>query len=150
MAYKESNSAFFSWEGTINRKDYIINMLIMIVISVALPFINFEVLVPQKILYGILMFLVQFLQFVLVFSMLSVIYRRIADFSSNYSVKRQEILRKSFIVIFVLPVVYFAILRYFLDFLQGFMGILDIIFLFVFAPVCLIISIVLAFIKGKN
>ena len=79
MAYNESNNSFYSWEGTINRKDYVINMLILIALFFALNLVRFDILAQNKILYTILMFIIGFLKFIFIMSVLSVIYRRIAD-----------------------------------------------------------------------
>ena len=115
MAYKESNSAFLSWEGTISRKDYAINMLIAVVSLIALYFTNFSVLVPQKFLYDIIVFLVQFLQFILIISVLSLIYRRIEDFSRRFTIKIQRIFKYLFYILCLFPIIYIFVLNYLLN-----------------------------------
>ena len=143
-----SNNAFLSWEGTINRKDYVINMLIMLTLFFGIFFIRFDVLAPQKILYLILTYMVSFLQFIILISILSVIYRRINDFSIGRSYDFRNKMNTVFGVLFVFPVLYFYIFAYFLSFLQSLISILNIL-----ACIAIIIGIVaavvFAFIKSK-
>ncbi len=148
MSYNKSNTALLSWEGTINRKDYVINMLILLAIFFGINFINFNALAPQKILNTILTFLVQFFQFVIVISILSVVYRRIADFSSGRTYQFQKTFYYIFIALFVIPVLYFYVLAYFLNFIPlissilGMYSIAALIAAFVF-------SVVFCFFKAK-
>ena len=114
MRNTDSNSAFLSWEGTIGRKDYVINMLILIGMLIAISLVNFNVIAPQKFLNTILIFLVNFLQFVLVISVLSVVYRRIADFSTGRSFKFAKIMKIIFAVLFLFPLFYFFLINYLL------------------------------------
>lgn len=147
MTYKDSNSSFFSWEGTISRKDYAINMAISVISVTALYFTRFSALVSQQILYNILMFLVQFLQFVLIMSILSLIYRRIADFELKFSHKIQTILRYLFFILCIFPVVYIFLLSYFLNFMPIITSILGILSIFA-ALLGIIYAIIIGFIKS--
>ncbi len=144
----DSNSAFLSWEGTINRKDYAINMLILIALFVALHLVNFNVLAPQKILNTILLYLVSFLQFIILISLLSIVYRRINDFSTGRSFRFQNIMKYIFGIFFLFPVLYFYIFAYFLSnipFISVFLSYTALCFILV----AIIASIIFCFIKSK-
>ena len=134
MAQRESNNDFFSYQGTISRKNYIINMLILSAIYIGLSFIHFENFsdfIRYKILLTILIFMADLLKFVVLFSALSVIYRRIADFSVYKSYTFNLIMRRLFVFLYVLPVLYIFCIRYFLDIMPFLINILDIIIFFI-------------------
>ena len=85
---KESNNNFFSYQGTINRKNYIIDTIIIIFLYGLLSLVKFENFKPFisfELIYSILLFVVGMFKFVLIFSFLSLVYRRIADFSAGKS-----------------------------------------------------------------
>lgn len=144
----DSNSAFLSWEGTINRKDYAINMLILIALFVALYFVNFDVLAPQKILNTILLYLVSFLRFIILISLLSIVYRRINDFSTGRSFRFQNIMKYIFGIFFLFPVLYFYIFLFFISYIPFLSVFLNILAVYaVYGAV--IAAIVFCFIKSK-
>ncbi len=119
MSNKEYNNDYFSYEGVISRKNYTINMLILIVLLISLSLIRFDTIkqfVTYNFLYETLIFIVNFFKFVIVMSMLSVIYRRIADFSENKSIKFNLIMKRIFILLFVFPLLYFYCIIYFFNF----------------------------------
>lgn len=152
MANRESNKEFFSYQGTINRKDYIINMLILIALYTGISFINFESFAPYisyKILLNILIFMASLFKFVILFSGLSVIFRRIADFSLYKSYKFNLTMKRIFVFLYVLPVLYLFCIRYFLDITPALANILDIIVIFVIIPLACITSVIFCFIKGN-
>ncbi len=143
-----SNNAFLSWEGTINRKDYVINMLILLTLFFGIFFIKFDVLAPQKVLNVILTYMVYFLQFIVLISILSVVYRRINDFSIGRSYKFKKTMNTIFGVLFLFPVLYFYVFAYFLSFLQAIIAILNIL-AFSAIIIGMIAAVVFAFIKSK-
>lgn len=119
MEYKEYNNDYFSWQGVINRKNYIINMFILIAVFILtslVPFENFEQYINFKFIYSTLIFLVNFFKFLILMSALSVIYRRIADFSSGKSYKFKMKMHRGFAFFYVFPLLYFFCIRYFFDF----------------------------------
>ncbi len=147
MENKESNNEFFSYQGTINRKNYIINGIILIllfVITSLIRFENFEPYIKYKIIYKILIWVVEFFKFVLITSLLSVIYRRIADFSGG----NEKIIKIIFMIFFLYPFItyYFG---YFL--FSSIPQILNIMVLSLIGilPVSIILAIIFAFIKSK-
>ena len=76
MSYQQSNKDFFSYQGTINRKDYTINMLIVIALSIGISLVRFDNFVhyiKPEFLYKILMFMVNLFQFVMLMSAISLI-----------------------------------------------------------------------------
>ena len=84
MSQQESNNDFFSYQGTISRKNYIINMLILLAIFIGCSFVrleNFKQFITYEILYNILVFMLSMVKFVSIMAILSVIYRRISDFA---------------------------------------------------------------------
>lgn len=152
MSQQESNNDFFSYQGTISRKNYIINMLILLAIFVGVSFIrveNFAQFITYKFLYAVLVFMISMLKFVSVMAMLSVVYRRIADFTYFKTVAFQETMKKFFVIIFVCPVLYDYCLRFFIDIIPALQGILDFLTIFVLYPIAIISAIVLCFPKRK-
>ncbi len=152
MNNRESNNDFFSYQGTINRKDYIINMLILSAIFIGLHFIHFENFadfINYKFLLQVLIFMKNLLEFVILFSALSVIYRRIADFSLYKSYKFNLIMKRIFVLLYVLPVLYLFCIRYFLDIMPFLANILDTLVIFVIIPIAFITSIIFSFIKSN-
>ncbi len=148
----ESNNDFFSYNGTISRKNYLINMLILIALYVGCSFIrfeNFEPFIPVKFLFSVLLFMVGLFKFVILMSALSVIYRRIADFSRSKSYNFIINMKRIFVFIFIFPVLYLFCLRYFFDIIPFIINILDTFVIFVLIPLAFIASIIFCFIKGK-
>ena len=145
MEYKEYNNNYFSWQGVINRKNYIINMFMLIAIFILtslVPFQNFERYINFKFIYSTLIFSVNFFKFIIIMSALSVIYRRIADFSSGKSYKFKMNMIRIFAVFYVFPLLYFYCIRYFLNFY-----ILD-IFSLALGGFGFISALIFCFIKG--
>ena len=150
MKFDEYNTNFFSWEGLIGQKDYAINMVILVALVCLLQFLNFNILFSgHEILNSILTFLAQFLQFVFVMSILSVVYRRIRDFTIDRPVIYKKVYKVVFITLFLFPVLYFYIFAYFLDFIPILTQLLNIIAAFA-GIMGGIASIIFCFFKGKT
>lgn len=146
------NNNFFSYEGTINRKNYIINMLIIIILSACLHFVDFSFyfsFTKLTFLYGIFEFLISLFKYVLMFCAISVVYRRITDITYKSSLKTINLAKKIFTIIYIVP-----LLLYFLGgilFQQGIiMQLIILMVFFFFLPVSAITSILLCFIKRLN
>ena len=104
MSDKPSNTDFFSYQGTINRKDYTINMLIVIAMLIGISLVRFDSFAPYirpEFLYKVLMFMVNLFQFVMLMSAISLVYRRIADFSILKSTTFIVWMKKIFFILFV-------------------------------------------------
>ena len=152
MDYKDNNTDFFSYNGTINRKNYAINMFILIALYVVIYFVRFENFVlftSQKYLLHILLFFVGLFKFVIVISTISVVYRRIADISTNKTENFKLIAKRIFTILYVFPILHLYCLRYFLDIIPALVAFLDTITFLVLLPIAAITSIVLCFITGK-
>lgn len=86
MSYQEQNNDFFSYYGIIGRKNYIINMLILITLFICMYFVKFENFAPfirPEFLYKALIYMAEFFKFVILMSAISIVYRRIADISTK-------------------------------------------------------------------
>lgn len=152
MTQQESNNDLFSYQGSISRKNYMINMLILLAIFVGTSFIrleNFEQFITYKFLYSAMVFVVGAIKFVAVMAMLSVVYRRIIDFTQFKSITFQETMKKIFVIAFVFPVLYDFCLRFFIDIIPSLQGILDLLIVFILYPFATIASIAFCFPKGK-
>ena len=143
------NNNFFGYEGTINRKNYIINMLIIITLCACLHFVDFSFyfsFTKLTFLYGIFEFLISLFKYVLMFCAISVIYRRMTDISFNSSSKTKSIVKKIFTFVYIVP-----LLLYFLGgivFQQGLiMQFIILTVFFFFLPISVITSFTLCFIK---
>ncbi len=148
MSYNESNNDFLSYEGRINRKNYVINMFILVFLYIGLFLINFNSFseyIRFKILYTILIYTVELLRFVIIIAILSIIYRRISDFSS-FSAG----MKKVFVILYIFPFIYLNWGHYLLNFLPGLIYVLDLITLFILMPFAIISSIIFAFLKSKS
>ena len=147
MGYNENNTDFLSYQGRIGRKNYIINLLILLALYVVVSFIRFDTF-SQYFSFGffnsILMFLVEFFKFVLIVSIISVVYRRINDFS-----KFDGKIKNIFIIFYFIPFLYLSFGHYMLDFLPALINIFDLITYFILLPVAVILTIVFAFIKSR-
>lgn len=152
MSYNETNTDFFSYTGTINRKNYAINMVILIALFTAASFIraeNFFEYTNKTFLLPILMFMISMFKFVLIFSALSVIYRRFSDISENKSERFKQNAKKIFVSIYIMPILYFLCIRYFFDLLPAVLiNITDLIFVFVAIPLVILCTLTVTFIKG--
>ena len=152
MSQQESNNDFFSYQGTISRKNYIINMFILLAIFIGCSFVrleNFKQFITYEILYNILVFMLSMVKFVSIMAILSVIYRRISDFSQYKSAFFQNTMKKIFVILFVCPVVYDYCLRFFIDIIPFLQNILDYLTIFILYPLAIIASIAFCFPKNK-
>ncbi len=147
----EDNNNYFSYQGRIKRKNYAINMGILTALFLVLSFIRFENLsqfITYKALYTILIFMVNLLKFVIIMSMISIVYRRFEDISYNKSYEFKQNMRRLYIFIFVLPIIYIFCIRYFIDIIPLIQNILDLAASLVFIPLEIITSLIITFIKG--
>lgn len=146
MNTKESNSSYLSFEGIINRKDYTINMLILLGIFIGVNLINFNYLQTffrYEFLYTIFVFIVEMLKFIVMIAIISTVYRRISDFTDfNDNWKR------IFFIFYFFPFLYLN-WGNLLNFIPFLIKVLDIVTLFIILPIAFISSIVFAFIKSK-
>lgn len=146
MNTKESNSSYLSFEGIINRKDYTINMLILLGIFIGVNLINFNYLQTffrYEFLYTIFVFIVEMLKFIVMIAIISTVYRRISDFTDfNDNWKR------IFFIFYFFPFLYLN-WGNLLNFIPFLIKVLDIVTLFIILPVAFISSIIFAFIKSK-
>lgn len=152
MDYKENNNDFFSYNGTINRKNYIINLFILVALYITIYFVRFENFVQftnQKYLLYILLFFVSLFKFVIVISAISVVYRRITDISFSKTKQFKLSAKRIFTVLYVFPLLHLYCIRYFLDIIPPLVAFLDSLIFFVILPLATIVAIVLCFIKGK-
>ena len=143
---KDYNNSFYGYNGYINRKNYAINLFILVALYVSALFVNwnsFFQYTPYKFLLNILLYLVFFFQFMIAISALSLVYRRLADITKNIQEEKQQLVKQFFAVIYVFPFLYLFCLKSFLNFY-----ILDIISLLLFG-VSALFTIILCFIKGK-
>lgn len=152
MKHSNFNTDFFSYNGEINRKDYAINMLILIGLFFALSLINPEnfIINPSlKIIAIIMAFVISLTKFVICFSSLSLIYRRIKDITYNKSITTKNIFHKLFIFIYVVPILSFYIIAFlFADILPFLMGLMLLLIKIAF-PIMIIFAIIISFFKGR-
>lgn len=142
------NNDFLSYNGKIGRKNYIINLLILVAIYIVTSLINLEGIkqyITYDFLYTTLFFVIDLFKFIIVIAILSVIYRRISDISNS-----DKKLLTMFFILFLFPFFYLNWGMYLLNFIPPLINILNVITVFIFLPLALIFSIVLAFIKSKN
>ena len=147
MSYND-NTNFLSFEGKIGRKNYIINLLILILLFIGIFLIKFDNYIEffrYKFLYTILIFIIDILKFAIIISILSVIYRRIADFS-----KINEKMKYLFFVFYLLPLIYIYWGHYFLDFIPPLIYFLDILMYLIIIPIAIILTIIFSFLKSKT
>lgn len=152
MQNSEYNNSFFSYDGYINRKNYAINMLILLALYISTSLVNFKSFTQftdYNFLQDILLFLVDFFKFVVMISALSVIYRRIADVSKKRSKNFLENAKKAFAILFVFPILYIFCLQYFLDIVPILILILNLLTFFLLIPFGAIFAIILLFVKGE-
>lgn len=151
MNNKNFNTAFFSYEGQINRKDYAINMLILIGLFVALTLIKPEAFVLHtslKFLAVILSFAISLVRFVVSFSILSQIYRRINDITRKKSFKNDTIWHKFFIGIYIIPIILYFIVGYLIGNIPIVSSLLN-GYILIMMPLMAIYAFILCFIKGQ-
>ncbi len=150
MTYFETNNDFFGYNGVINRKNYAINMAIMFFVFLGLYFINFSAFLQYtslKFLFYILDFMVSLTEFAAIFAMLSLVYRRLADISKSKSMRFSENIKKIYVMLFVIPVIYFLCIRLFFSNIPLLTNILDCIAFFVLAPLAVIAAVIISFVK---
>lgn len=142
----EYNNGFYGYNGYINRKNYAINLFILVALYVSTNLVNwnsFTQFTSHKFLSDVLLYIILCFQFIMVLCLLSVVYRRISDIIKNKTEKTKDNAKTFFIVLYVIPVLYFLALRQFINFY-----ILDILVLLLIL-ISAISSIVLCFIKSK-
>ena len=152
MNQQENNSDFFSYNGTISRKDYSINLLIVVSLYIILSFTKFENLLQYtkpELLVHIFVFMVSMFKFLLVMSAISIIFRRIADITQNKSEQFKTNAKKVFALLYVFPILHLFCLRYFLDIFPSLVSILDMSTFFILMPISMLTAIVLSFVKSK-
>lgn len=142
----EYNNSFYGYNGYINRKNYAINLFILVALYVSTNLVNwnsFTQFTSHKFLSDVLLYIILCFQFIMVLCLLSVVYRRISDIIKNKAEKTKDNAKTLFIVLYIIPVLYFLALRQFINFY-----ILD-IFVLLLILISIISSIVLCFIKSK-
>lgn len=152
MNKKEFNAAFFSYDGVINRKDYAINMLILIGLFFALSLFKPELFVINtslKFLATILALVISLLKFVAGFSMLSQIYRRNKDIGYNKSQRTKNILDKLFIFIYAVPIILFYSITFLFSGLIPIMDVIASFLILIMGPIMILYAIIIAFIKSR-
>ncbi len=150
MAYFETNNDFFGYNGTINRKNYVINMTIMFAVVIGLSFVNFSFFSEYtsfKFLFVILDFVIGLVKFVVIFAMLSLVYRRFMDISKSKSYKFMQNVKKLFITLFVFPVIYIFCIRMFIYTIPVIPNILDLLSYYMLVPAALLSALVISFLK---
>lgn len=152
MTSSNFNNDFFSYQGTIGRKNYIINTLILVALYIGISLINFErfeEFFTFKLLYSILIFIVGLFKFIIIMSVVSIIYRRISDISYSKSLTFDTVMKRIFVILYVFPLLYFLCIRYFIDIIPIALNILDFVTLFILLPLSTIFAIIISFIKGR-
>lgn len=147
------NNDFFGYTGFINRKNYIINMLILISIGVICKFINVEALFTYssfKFLIHVLDFAVSMIIFVVSVACLSLVFRRLADITSESSENAKNSVKKLFSILYVFPFIYLLCIRYFIGDIPFISSVLDLSMLFFFLPSALLVSLIIAIYKGSS
>lgn len=151
MINKDYNNDFFGWNGSIARKNYAINIFIVFALYVVLSLVNFnafEPFIPFKFLLTVMIFMADILKIVLIMCALSLVYRRITDFSGTKTYKFQLTMKRIFVFLYVVPALYLLCVRYFFDFMPFFTQIADFLTFFIILPLAFISAIVFSFIKG--
>ena len=150
MAYFENNNDFFGYSGVINRKNYSINIFILFAIYIALSFLNlsaFSQYTTFKFLFSILDFVISLIKFVIIFAILSLVYRRFADIAKSKSLAFSQNIKRFFVIFYVFPILYITCLRFFIYNIPFIYNSLDFLFFFIFLPICFLISLLICFIK---
>lgn len=150
MFSSEYNNDLLGFQGRIERKNYIINLLICSAILIGFHFIRFDVLmqyIPYKLLKDSLGICISLFIWVIFISLISVIYRRITDISYYKSSKFKKNIRKFYIICFVVPLI--------IQCCSLFVGILPLLYftnilVLCFLPINIISALVLCFIKAKK
>lgn len=151
MTLRDYNNDFFGWNGTIGRKNYAINMFIVCFLALGLSFVNFEAFKPFisfDFLLSVVIFMAELLRLILLMCALSLVYRRIMDFSNTKPYKFQLNIKRFFIFAFVVPILYVLCLRHFASYIPVLMSAMDFIIGLILIPISIISSIVFCFIKS--
>ncbi len=151
MSNKLYNNDFFGWEGSISRKNYTINILIVTALYIVLSFVNFnafEPFIPLKFLLTIMVFMAELLKLILVMCALSLIYRRISDFAGTKPYQFQLNMKRLFVFLYVVPALYILCIRYFFDIMPFFIQIADFVVFLILIPLAFLSAVVFSFIKG--
>ena len=152
MNNEDYNNDFFGYHGRISRKNYAINMLILLAIFCGLSFIkleSFEPYITYRFLYSALVFMVSMTKFVALMAMISVVYRRISDFTNKKDDSYKHVMKKIFVLLFVLPILYDYCLRFFVDTIPFLQYTLDLTTIFILYPLAFITTIILCFVKSE-
>ncbi|MBQ8886438.1 MAG: hypothetical protein IJY61_01910 [Candidatus Gastranaerophilales bacterium] len=152
MQREDYNNDFFSYQGRISRKNYVINMFILLAVFGGLSFIKlerFEPYITYKFLYSALVFMVSMTKFVALMAMLSVVYRRISDFTNKKVDSYKLVMKKIFILFFVLPILYDYCFRFFINIIPPLQYTLDITTIFILYPLAFLTTIILCFVKSE-
>lgn len=147
MNNEEYNSDFLNYNGKINRKNYVINLSILVALYVLLSatdFTKFMVYTPKYLITS-LFYILGFLKFVIIIAIISVIYRRIADFA-NFDNR----MKTFFILFYFFPFLYLCFGHFLLDFAPGLIKIFDWLTLTIILPLSIIFSILFAFFKSQK
>jgi uncharacterized membrane protein YhaH (DUF805 family) len=150
---EENNSIFFSYEGSIGRKNYIINLLILFFLYIGLTLIRVDVLTSKtniKIIGIILWFLVEMLKFIAIMSSYTLVYRRIKDICINRSIKFCSIIKKIYIIVYIIPLFIYFCAPIILDIYPNILNTVNLVLLFIITPITIISSIILGVIKRGN
>lgn len=144
---KEYNNNFLSYTGKIDRKNYAINMSILIVLACLLFYTDFSIIFKYSqisMLYEIFTFILGFAYVIIFGCVLSVVYRRVVDISENRSKKFKDIMTTLYAIFLCIPFAYY--------FLEGILNIplLSMIIYFGLYPLSLIFCIIIGFVKHKE
>ena len=128
-------------------------MLILLAIFVGINFIHwerFEQFITYKLLYTALVYTIQIIQFISLMAIISVIYRRIADFSKNKPNAFKKNMEKLFIILFVIPLLYTVCSGIFIDIIPiTLTNIINFTIIFILFPIQMLVSIAFCFPKRK-
>lgn len=141
------NNDFLNYSGKISRKNYIINLLILVSMLILLSATDFSVFTKNcsELLSSSLFYILDFLKFVIIVAIISVVYRRIADFSSF-----GKEMKTFFVLFYFIPFLYISLGHFILDSAPTLISIFDWITLIIILPVAIISSFIFAFLKSKK
>lgn len=141
------NNNFLSYEGKIDRKNYAINMSIIIALACLLFYTDFSVIFRYSripLLYDVFTFMLGFASLIMFCCVLSIVYRRITDISDNRSEKFKKIMTTLYAIFLCIPFAYY--------FLEGIINspLINMIIYFGLYPLSLIFCIITGFVKHKE
>lgn len=146
------NNDFFGYKGKIGRKNYLINMLILVAMYIAISCIQFDSLIQYitfKLIYSLLIWTVEVLKFVIIMSAISLVYRRIQDFASTKTQNFNDSMKRIFIYLFVFPTLYIFCIRYAIGIIPNITALLDTLTFLVLVPIGIVFAITISSIKGS-